>query len=165
MPHTINLGIEYHQQSVALAHSGSNAVLQTCIILIGHHQLVYHNFHIVVLITVEFHAGQGFAYLAIYTDIEIPLLAHLLEKFLVMTFTVTYQRSKNVNALALIVFQNKVENLLFGILHHLLAGEIGIGFTCAGIQQTKIIVNFRCSTYRGTRILVRRLLLNGNYRA
>ena len=165
MAYTVRLGIEYHQQPVALAHGGSNAVLQTCVVLIRHYQLVYHYFHIVILIAVELHAGQSLAHLAIYADIEVALLAHLLEEFLIMTFTATHQRSKDINALAFIVVQNKVENLFFGILHHLFAGEIRIGLACTSIQQTEVIVHFRCSAYRRARILVRRLLLDGYYRA
>ena len=165
MAHAVGLRIEYHQQPVALAHGGGYAVLQARVVLICHHKLVYHYLHIVVLVAVQLHTGQGFAHLAVHTHVEVAFLAHLLEKLLVVSLTTPHQRSKDINAFSFVILQDKVEYLFLGILHHLLAGEIRISFSCTGIQQTKVIINLCRCTHRGTWILIRGFLLDGDNRA
>lgn len=84
------------------------------------------------------------------------LFAYLLEQFFIMSFTSTYQWGENINLLALIIFQNKIENLLFSVLHHSLTRKIRIGYTGTCIKQTQIIINFRCCADCRTGILIRR---------
>ena len=165
MAHAVGLRIEYHQQPVALAHGGGHAVLQARVVLIRHHKLVYHHLHIVVLVAVQLHAGQGFAHLAVHTHIEVALLAHLLEELLVVSLTVTHQWGKDVDALSFIVFQDEVQYLLFGVLHHLLAREVGIGIAGTGKEQTQVVVHFGGGAHGGAWILVRGFLLDGDNRA
>ena len=165
MAHAVGLRIEYHQQPVALAHGGGYAVLQARVVLICHHKLVYHYLHIVVLVAVQLHTGQGFAHLAVHTHVEVAFLAHLLEKLLVVSLTTPHQRGKDVDALSFIVFQDEVQYLLFGVLHHLLAREVGVGVAGAGIEQTQVIVHLGGSAHGGARILVGGFLLDGDNRA
>ena len=165
MTHAIRLRIEYHQQSVTLTHGSGHAVLQACVILVRHHQLVYHHLHIMVLIAVQLHAWQGFAHLTIHTYVEIAFLTHLLEELLVMPLTAAHQRSKDINAFSFVILQDKIKYLFLGILHHLLAGEIRISLSRTGIQQTKVIINLCRCTHRGTWILIRGFLLDGDNRA
>ena len=118
-----------------------------------------------VLIAVQLHAWQGFAHLTIHTYVEIAFLAHLLEELLVMPLTAAHQWSKDINAFSFVILQDKIEYLFLGILHHLLAGEIRISLSCTGIQQTKVIINLCRCTHRGTWILIRGFLLDGDNRA
>ena len=164
MAHTFILHIKNHQQSVSLTHGSGNAVLQTSVVFICHNQLVNHHFYIMILVAVQLHAGKSLTHLTVYADIEITFLPDLLEQFLIMSFTATYQRSKNINTFSFIIIQNKIKDLLFGVFHHFLTGNIRISLTGTSVQQTKIIVYFRCRTYGGTRIFIGCLLLNGNHR-
>ena len=82
-----------------------------------------------------------------------------------MSLTTPHQRGKDVDALSFIVFQDEVQYLLFGVLHHLLAREVGVGVAGAGIEQTQVIVHLGGSAHGGARILVGGFLLDGDNRA
>ena len=147
-----------------MLHRGSHTIFQTNIIFIRHNQFIDNYLDIMVLITIQLHAGQCLTYLTVYTYIEISFFAYLLEQFFIMSFTSTYQWGENINLLALIIFQNKIENLLFSVLHHSLTRKIRIGYTGTCIKQTQIIINFRCCADCRTGILIRRFLFNRNNR-
>ena len=154
-----------HQEAVALLHGRGHAVLQPHVVLVRGDELVDDHFHVVVLVSVQLHAGQGFAHLAIHADVEVAFLAHLLEEFLVMSLAVAHQGSQDVDALVLVVAQDKLDNLLLGVLHHLLAGQVGVGFSRPGIKQAEEVVNLGRGAHGGARVLVRGLLLDGDDRA
>ena len=158
------LRIQNHQQSVALLHGNGYALSQTFLFLLGHYGLVNHHFDVVILVAVQLHAVHYLGDVAVYTHIQIPLAAHLFEEFLVVSLTRTHQRSKDVDALALIIAVNEIQNLLLGILHHLLAGKIGIGRTGTGIEQTQVVVHLGRGSHRRTGILVGGFLFDGNHR-
>ena len=162
----VGRGIENHNQPVALLHGGGHTLFQALVVLVGsYHHLVYHHFDVVVLVSVEFHAMHDFTHFAIDADIEVAFLADILEKFLVVSLSGTYQGSQQIDTLSLIVLMNQVENLLFRVLHHLLSRQIGIGNTGTGIKQTEIVVDFGGGAYGRTGILVGGLLFDGNHRA
>ena len=94
MPYTAIVLVQHHQQSVALLHGRSHGVSQARIILVLRHQFVDDHLHIMILISVQLHARQGLAHFAVHTYIQIALLAYLLEQFLIMSFSVTHQRSQ-----------------------------------------------------------------------
>ena len=52
--------------------------------------------------------------------------------------------------------------MLFGVLHHLLPADVGVGIARTGIKQAEEIVNLRDGAYCGARIFVRSLLLNAD---
>ena len=164
MTHTFRLCIQYHQQSVTLLHSCSYALLQPAFFLFRDHYLVNHHLYVMILVTVQLHAVYDFLHFSIYTYIEIALLTYLLEQFLVMSFTRTHQRCQDINAFSFIITVYQIQNLFFGIFHHLLTRKIGISRTCTGKQQSQIIINLRGCSHSRTRILVRRLLFDGNHR-
>ena len=114
--------IQYHDKPVSLVHGSSYTLLQALVVLIGsYHHFVDYYFDVVVLIAVYLHAVSDFAHFSVYSHIEITFLTYLLEKFLIMSFTGTYQRSEQIDALTLVFFMNQIENLFFGIFHHFLA--------------------------------------------
>ena len=165
MAKVARLHIQHHQEAVALLHGSGHAVLQSHVILVRGDELINDYFHIVVLVSVQLHAGQGFAHLAVHTDVEVAFLAHLLEEFLVMSLAITHQGSQDINALALVVAQDKLDNLLLGVLHHLLAGQVGIGVSRPGIEQAEEVINLGRGAHGGARVLVRGLLFDGDDRA
>ena len=81
-----------------------------------------------------------------------------LEEFTVVTFTIAHQRSKDIERLAGIVGENHLENLLVGIFHHLLAGNIAVSRSCAGEEQTHVVINLGGGAYGRARVLVGSLL-------
>ena len=156
--------IQYHNQSIPLLHGSCNTLLQAFLILFIYNQFINDHLYIMVLITVEFHAVNNLTHFPIHTHIQITFLPHLFEKFFVMTFTCTHQRSQHKNLFALIIFMNQFKNLFFGVFHHFFSREIRICNTCTGKQQAKIVIHFGCCTYGRTRILIRCFLLYRNHR-
>ena len=164
MAYTLGLGIQNHQQSIPLLHGRSHTLLQSFLFFLGHHRLVDHYFYVMILVTVQLHSVNDFLDFSVNPHIQIAFLAHLLEKFLIMSLTGPHQRCQDENTFSFIIAVNQIQNLLFRILHHLLTGEIGISRTCPGIQQTEIIINLSSCPYGRTGILVCGLLFDGDDR-
>ena len=160
--HLSRLQVEHHQQSVALSHGRSHTALQSAVVLVLHFELVDDHLHIVGAVAVELHSGQCFAHLAIDAHIEIALLAHLLKELLIMPFTPPHQRCQQVNLATRIVVEDEVEDLLFAVLHHLLAREIGVGLAGTCIEQAEEVIDFGSGPHGRAGILVGSLLLNGD---
>ena len=74
------------------------------------------------------------------------------------------QRRQDVDALAGVFFLNQLLDLLIGIAHHLFAGDIRVGFGRARIEQAQEVVDFGDCADGRARVLVRRLLLDGDDR-
>ena len=117
------------------------------------------------LVSVNLQAIGQFPYLAIYTDIHIPFLSHLLKQLLIVTLAIFHQWSQDIYFPPVILFQNQRHYFLDGVLHHLFARFIRIRLAYSSIKQAKEIVDFSGSSYCATRILVDSFLLDGNHRA
>ena len=162
--YTLGLCIQYHEKAVALLHGCRHTLLQPAVFLVRHHRFVNHYLNVMVLVTVQFHAMDNLLDFPVYPDIKVTLLTHLLEQLFIMSFTCPNQRSQNKNSFSLIIPMNQIQNLLFGVLHHLLSRQIRISRACPREQQTQIIIYFCSGSYRRTWILIGRLLLDGNHR-
>ena len=81
-----------------------------------------------------------------------------------MSLTVTHHRSQQIDAPPLVIPDNQIYHLLFGVTHHLLARQIGISLSGTGIQQTQEIIDFGSGPYCRTGIFIGRLLFDGNHR-
>ena len=115
-----------------------------------------------VLVSVNLQAIGQFPYLAIYTDIHIPFLSHLLKQLLIVTLAVFHQWSQDIYFPPVILFQNQRHYFLDGVLHHLFARFIRIRLAYSSIKQAKEIVDFRDGSYGGTGVFACVLLVNGN---
>ena len=164
MPQFILLRIQHHQQPVSLLHRCSHTVFQTGIIFVRRHQLVHHHLHVVVLIAVKLHAGQGFTHLTVYPHIKVALLAHLFKQLFVMPLAIAHQRRQDINLPSFVFAQDKVYNLFLGIFHHFLPRQVRVSLSGTGIEQTQKVINLGSSAHSRTRILVGRLLFDGNDR-
>ncbi|CDD51175.1 putative uncharacterized protein [Bacteroides sp. CAG:875] len=162
--YTLGLCIQYHEKAVALLHGRRHTLLQPAVFLVRYHRFINHYLNVMVLVTVQFHAMDNLLDFPVYPDIKVTLLAHLLEQLFIMSFTCPDQRSQNKNSFSLIIPVNQIQNLLFGVLHHLLSRQIRISRACPCEQQTQIIIYFRSGSYRRTWILIGRFLLDGNHR-
>ena len=164
MAHFVRIGIQHEDKAVALFHGNTQALLQTPFVRFRDYQLVDHHLDAVHLITVELHTVKNLFHLAVHTDIQIAFLPHLLEQFLIMPFTVTDQRSKQIRLLSPILIQDQLQRLLLGVLHHLLTAQVRISLSRPCIKQTEEVVNLGCRPDGRTRILVRRLLFDRDNR-
>ena len=72
-------------------------------------------------------------HLAVNAGIDEALAADGVEEFAVVALAVAYQWSKDVDFVAGIVVAEHLNDFLFGVFHHALAGGIGIGFADAGV--------------------------------
>ena len=81
-----------------------------------------------------------------------------------MAFSLTYQWSKQIDSFAIIVVKNHVDHLLFGVFHHLFAGNVAIGRSGTCIEKTQIVIYLCCRADRGTGIVVGRLLFDADNR-
>ena len=104
-----------------------------------------------------------FAHLTIDTHIEETLAAHLFEEFAVVSLAGLDERSQDEDGLALIVFQYEVDNLLLGILDHLLTRSVGVGLAGTGKEQAQVVVYLGDGAHSGAGIFVSGLLLYGNH--
>jgi len=163
------VGIDDHHQSVALPHRRRHGLLQSLREVVlrlakarGEFHLIDHHLDIVVLVAVGFHALGQFLNLPVYPYIKVALAPHALEEFAVVALTVADERSKDENLLAEIVLEDHRDHLFLGIFHHFLPALIGVGRGGAGKEQAEVVVDLRGRSDRGSRILVRRLLLNGD---
>ena len=165
MAYTFCLRIQNHQEPVALLHGCCHTLTEAFVFFVCNNGFIDYNLDVVILITVQLHSVYYLTDFSVYPHIQITFLANLLEKFLVMPLTGSYQRSQYKNALSFVVAVNQFDNLFFRIFHHLLTGKIRIGRSGTCKQQSQVIVYFGSSTYRRTWILVCCLLLYRNNRA
>ena len=79
-----------------------------------------------------------------------------------MPFTSLYHRGKNVYAFAIKFPQNAVRDLVVRHPLHLLATDIGVGFTGPSEQQAQEIVDFRNRADRRSWVFGGCFLFNGD---
>ncbi len=109
------------------------------------------------------HAGEV-ADLAVDADFGVAVAPHAVEKFAVMSFAPSDQRSEEVAFPALVAAHHQVHYLLVGVAHELLAGLRGVGPGSPGEEKAQEVVDFRDGPDSGPRIVARGLLLYGDYR-
>ena len=100
-----------------------------------------------VAVTVQLHAGLDLTHLAVNTDVNVSLAAYALKQFLVVTLTVTHQRCKHIDTLAVIVADYALHYLLLGELDHFLTTQVGIRLTCPCKQKSQIVINLSDCSY------------------
>ena len=160
--HGTGVLVEQHQQPVALHHSGRHAVAQPLVVLRLHLQLVDDHLDVVVLVAVNLQPGHRLADFAIDADVEVALAAHLLEQLAVVALSAAHQRSEYHHRPPLVLTKDKLDDFLLGVLHHTLAGLVGIGVGSTGIEQTEVVIDLGGRTDGGTGIFVCRFLFDGD---
>ena len=74
-----------------------------------------------VLIAVELHSVDKILELSVDAHVEVSLLAHILEKLLVVALAVFHQRGEKINFLTVIFLYDEIDDLLAGVFLHRLA--------------------------------------------
>ena len=92
----------------------------------------------------------------------IAAFAQLLEQVPVVAFSAAYQRGQQVTFASLEVGQDQVDDLLVGIANHGFAALRGVGCGGFGEQQAEEVEDFGDGSHRGTRVVARGFLFDGD---
>ena len=101
---------------------------------------------------------------AVDADSGKAFFADSFDYFFVCTLTLTDNRRKYHQFRTLFKFHDGIDHLVDRLAADWLSADRTVRFANARIKQTQVVVNFRNRTHRGTRIAVRRLLVDGNRR-
>ena len=142
-----------------------HGILYPLLILLRRFQTVHDQFDEMGLVPVKGGHLIEFAQLSVYPDLGISPLAHLLEKFLVMTFAALDHRCEKIALAVAVVLHDQGHYLLIGVTDHGPAGLGRIGGRCPRIQQTEEIVDFRDGTDGRAGVVAGGLLLDRDDRA
>ena len=112
-------------------------------------------------------AVQGFDFVEVAefpvdADLGVAAFAQLLEQVPVVAFAAANQRSQQVTFASLEVGQDQVDDLLVGVAHHGFAALRGVGCGGFGEQQAQEVEDFGDGSHRGTRVVARGFLLDGD---
>ena len=160
--HLVRRGVEQQDESVALLHGHAEALLEAWPVVDADHELVDDHLNAVHLVSIQLHAAADLHQLTIDAHVEVALLAHLLEELLVVPLAVANERCQQIHLPAVILLHDQLQNLLLGVLDHLLAAEVGVGLASAGVEQAEKVVDLRSGADGGAWVAVRRLLLDGD---
>ena len=163
--HRLRIVVVERHRPLALPHRLLERSHQPVARLLAHAQAVDHQVDRVDLVAVELHARRELAHLAVDTGVEVALLHQRLEQLAVVSLAALDDRCEQRDATACEIAQDQVENLLVGVMHHLLARSRRIGARSARIEQTQEVVDLGDGTHRRPRIFVGRLLLDGHHGA
>ena len=160
--HLVRRGVEQQDESIALLHGHAEALLEAWPVVDADHELVDDHLNAVHLVSIQLHAAADLHQLAVDAHVEVALLAHLLEEFLVVPLAVANEWRQQIHLPAVILLHDQLQNLLLGVLDHLLAAEVGVGLASAGVEQAEEVVDLRRGADGGAWVAVRRLLLDGD---
>ena len=118
-----------------------------------------------VLVSVDFHTSFYLPDFAVDAHVEIALASQSLEEFTIVTLAHAHERGEEEDGLALVFIEDKVDDLLFRIFHHLLAALVAVGRSGTCEEQAQVIVNLGGGAHGGARVLVGGLLLDADHRA
>ena len=148
-----------HERSFTLFEGGTDTGFQAFFRFFGRRDPVYDQFDVVYLVAIQVHAERQVGQFAVHTHFEKTLLAHGFKQLAVVAFAAVHQGRENQDVVSRILFSQQLQNLVFGIFDHLLAGHVRISFAYACVQQAEEIVDFGNRADGGARVLVRRFLL------
>ena len=119
--HLSRVHIIDHHHAVALRHGVRHALGQALVVLALYHKTVHHQFDVVVAVAVNPHPLHHFLNLAVHSHIKVAFAADRLEEFLVVSLSVLHLGRKQIDLVALVVLQQEIQDLLFGIFYHFLS--------------------------------------------
>ena len=163
MAHLAGLHVDDHELAVALPERVFHRLPEPAEVGAVHAQPVHHQFHRVVAVSVELESVDEFAQLSVDSDVEVSLLAQVLEELLVVSLAVFDKRGEYVDLAAFVFLCNEVYNLVFGVFHHRKSAYVAAGLAEARVKQTEEVVDFCSRSYRRPRIAVHCLLLDTDH--
>ena len=157
--------IENHDKSFALFHSRRHTLSKPLfggVAIVFDGKLVDDHFDVVVLVPVYLHATHNLLHHSVNANVQVAFLAHALEEFAVMSFSVANEWSQYQYALALIFFENHPDHTLLGVFHHLLARHVAVSRCRTCIEHAQVVVDFCGGTYCRAWVLVGSLLFDAD---
>ena len=154
-----------HHLAVTLTQSIGDGGLKPRQIFRGDFQTIDDQFDIVILITVEHHVERQIAQLSIHPHCKEAFFSQLLKKFLIVALAVFDDRSENIDLVPVVTLKNQVDDLLFRVFDHRLAGDIADSRPHSRIEKSQEVVYLRGGADGASRIAVDGLLLDSDHRA
>ena len=118
--------VESHR-SLTLTHRllerGHNSLLR----LVRYAHTVHDEFYGVYLVAVEFHTRRNLSYFAVNACVDISALGQRLEQLAVVSLAALDDGGHKGYFATFESLENKVANLLVGVVYHLLVGNGGVG--------------------------------------
>ena len=102
------------------------------------------------------------AKLPVNAHLGVAAFAQLLEQVPVVAFAAAYQRGQQVTFASLEVGQDEVDDLPVGIAYHGLSAFGRVGCRGFGEEQAEEVEDFGDGSHRGTRVVARGFLLDGD---
>ena len=154
----------YHQKSV---RKFQHCLYRICKSLFDsrlHDQTVYHDLDIMFDIFVQADFFGKFVHISVnlYTDITASF--RMFQKFGMSTLASTHNRSQKLEFRAFRKGHDRIYHLVNSLFLNLSSAFRTVRDSDSGVQQTKVVVNLRDSSYCGTWIAVGGFLVNGNRR-
>ncbi len=156
----LRLLVQHHQHILALLHGKGDRLRQADSGSGADPDPVDHDLDIVDLIAVELHAVRQFAHLPVDPHMKESLFADLIEQFAVMSLATLDQRGEHEDLLAVVLFQDEINDLLLAVPHHLLSCLVRVGVGDAGVQEPHEVVDLGDGADRRSGIPAGRFLLD-----
>ena len=118
-----------------------------------------------VAVAVNPHPLHHFLNLAVHSHVKVAFAADRLEEFLVMSLSVLHLGRKQIDFVALVVLQQEIQDLLFGIFYHFLSRDVREGLARPCKEQTQEVINLRGGAHGASGVLVGGFLFNADYGA
>ena len=158
------LHIHHRQRTLTEIQRRHHRILDALRILLRRLQTVDHQLHKMRLVTVQRRQLAELAQLTVHSHLSVSTLTHLLQQLLVMTLSAPHKRRQQITLATRIVLHNQRHDLLIRITDHRLACLRRISSRGTRIKKSQEIVDFSDCSHSRTRVVSRRLLLNGNNR-
>src|SRR6266404_9162239 len=125
-----------------------------------YHQAVNDHFYRMFLLLVQVDLVAQIVNSAIHAHTHIPRTPHLLEEMFILAFTPGYQRRKQHDTRTLRQIEDRVDNLLDGLLAYLAPTLRTVRVADASIQQAQVIIHLRHRPDRRTGVVCRAFLVD-----
>ena len=132
-----------------------NGICQTLFNSFFHNQTIHNNLNIVFDIFIQYNLFRKFIQAAIYTYPDIAAFLRLFQKFCMGSLSPPYHRSQKLNLRSLRQFHNLIHHLIYCLLFNLFPTLRTMRNSNSRIQKTKIVIDLRHRSHRGTWISIR----------
>ena len=159
-----SLQVEHGKRAFSTSQCRSNGILYPLVITCSRLHLVHHELDEMGLVPVQSRYGGQVTEFSVDAHLSKATLAEIVEQLLVMTFSATHERREKITFPLIVLLHYERNYLLISVAGHFLPRYRRICTRRPRIQKSEEIVNFGYGTDRGTRIVARGLLLDGDNR-
>ena len=150
------------QMSVGNRQRVLHGIRQTGFNSFPKHQSVHDDLNIVFFVFLQRNGFGKVIQIAVHANTDVPPFFGIGKHFFVHTLLPSHNGSQDHEPRSFFHHQDPINDLVGGLLTDLLAAHGTVRNSDTSIQQTKIIVNFRHGSHRGTGIFGCGLLVDGD---